>query len=75
MKNLLAFELLSIIKPLNIESQNEVFITFLQLDFEELWFNISFEDLDKLRKNGDLNFGWSLDAKQVSMNNSTKNNF
>jgi hypothetical protein len=75
METLSVFEFLSIIKPFNPEVEGEVFVTFLQLGFEEVWFNVSQDDFEELRSSGLVSMGWTMDAKQALMGNSTRDNF
>jgi hypothetical protein len=75
MKTLSVFEFLSIIKPFNPEVEGEVFVTFLQLGFEEVWVNVSQDDFKKLRSFGLVSMGWTMDSKQALMGNSTRDNF
>ena len=75
MKTLSVFNFLEMVKPFNPDATNEVFVTFLQLGFEDVWFNMTEHDFNKLRNSGLVGFGWTNNPKQALMGNSTQDNF
>ena len=75
MKTLSVFNFLEIVKPFNPEETNEIFVTFLQLGFQEVWFNMTEQDFNKLRNSGEVSFGWTNNPEQALMGNATRDNF
>lgn len=69
------FEFLSLLRPFNTEEKGVVFVTFLQFGFEDIWFNVLEEDFDNLRFNSGVGIGWTNNADQAIMGNSTRDNF
>ena len=75
-KDLTVFDFLSLIKPFNADAKDEVFVTFLQLEFQKIWFNMTQEGFMYLRKNGqEVGFGWTEDVNQALMGNASRDNF
>lgn len=75
MKNLSVFTFLEMVKPFNPEATDEVFVTFLQLGFEDVWFNMTEQDFNELRNSRLVSFGWTRNADQALIGNSTQDNF